>query len=84
MATERELLLSAAEADTYIVTVGAFYGTITAIQAIIEQFIDAGCGGFMTSCNASPALDSLDQRASLRLLCATRLGNCATLFAGRA
>lgn len=59
--------MSAAEVETYIRSRGALYGTASAIEATLLEFIDAGCGGFMVFCNGSPALDSLEQFASLRL-----------------
>jgi alkanesulfonate monooxygenase SsuD/methylene tetrahydromethanopterin reductase-like flavin-dependent oxidoreductase (luciferase family) len=45
---------------------GAFYGTAPAIEEAIQQYADVGCGGFMIFCNAAPALEALDQLASLR------------------
>jgi alkanesulfonate monooxygenase SsuD/methylene tetrahydromethanopterin reductase-like flavin-dependent oxidoreductase (luciferase family) len=57
--------MSSKEVDTYIRTRGALYGTDSSIEATIEQFIDAGCGGFMVFCNSAPALESLEQLASL-------------------
>ena len=44
---------------------GALYGTAAAIEATIEEFIDAGCGGFMVFCNSAPGLQGLEQLASL-------------------
>jgi alkanesulfonate monooxygenase SsuD/methylene tetrahydromethanopterin reductase-like flavin-dependent oxidoreductase (luciferase family) len=58
--------MSAAEVDTYIRSRGALYGTASAIEETIEEFIDAGCGGFMIFCNSAPAMKSLGQLASLR------------------
>lgn len=58
--------MSAAEVDAYIRSRGALYGTASAIEESIGEFVDAGCGGFMVFCIASPALESLEQLASLR------------------
>jgi alkanesulfonate monooxygenase SsuD/methylene tetrahydromethanopterin reductase-like flavin-dependent oxidoreductase (luciferase family) len=58
--------MSAAEVDTYIRNRGALYGTTSTIEETIEEFIDAGCRGFMVFCNSAPALEGLDQLASLR------------------
>jgi hypothetical protein len=57
--------ISAAEVEAYIRNRGARYGTASAIEATLEEFIDAGCSGFMIFCNASPVLDSLDQLVSI-------------------
>jgi alkanesulfonate monooxygenase SsuD/methylene tetrahydromethanopterin reductase-like flavin-dependent oxidoreductase (luciferase family) len=53
--------MSAAEVDTYIRDRGALYGTAATIEATIEEFVDAGCGGFMVFCNAAPAPESIEQ-----------------------
>jgi alkanesulfonate monooxygenase SsuD/methylene tetrahydromethanopterin reductase-like flavin-dependent oxidoreductase (luciferase family) len=58
--------MSASKVEAYIRDRGALYGTASAIAATLEEFIDAGCGGFMIFCNDSPTLDSLKQLASLR------------------
>jgi alkanesulfonate monooxygenase SsuD/methylene tetrahydromethanopterin reductase-like flavin-dependent oxidoreductase (luciferase family) len=57
--------MSAEEVGAYIRNRGALYGTAAAIEATIEEFIDAGCGGFMVFCNSAPAVESLEQLASL-------------------
>jgi alkanesulfonate monooxygenase SsuD/methylene tetrahydromethanopterin reductase-like flavin-dependent oxidoreductase (luciferase family) len=57
--------MSSKEVDSYIRNRGALYGTATSIEATIEEFTDAGCGGFMVFCNSAPALESLHQLASL-------------------
>jgi alkanesulfonate monooxygenase SsuD/methylene tetrahydromethanopterin reductase-like flavin-dependent oxidoreductase (luciferase family) len=59
--------MSASEIEAYVRDRGALYGRASAIGATLEEFIDAGCSGFMIFCNGSPALDSLEQLASLRL-----------------
>ncbi len=56
--------MSAAEVDAYIRNRGALYGTASAIEVTLEEFVDAGCSGFMIFCNNTPAPDSLDQLAS--------------------
>jgi len=61
----RDWGLSSAEVDAYIRNRGAFYGTAESIEATIEEYVDAGCGGFMIFCNSAPALESLEQLASL-------------------
>jgi hypothetical protein len=58
--------MSAAEVDAYIRSRGALYGTASAIDAVIDEFIDVGCGGFMVFCNSAPALEGLEQLTSLR------------------
>jgi alkanesulfonate monooxygenase SsuD/methylene tetrahydromethanopterin reductase-like flavin-dependent oxidoreductase (luciferase family) len=58
--------MSEAEVDTYIRGRGALYGTAAAIEETVEEFIDVGCGGFMIFCNSAPALEGLEQLASLR------------------
>jgi alkanesulfonate monooxygenase SsuD/methylene tetrahydromethanopterin reductase-like flavin-dependent oxidoreductase (luciferase family) len=55
--------MSAEEVYAYIRNRGAFYGTASAIQEMIELFIEAGCGGFMIFCNAAPAMGDLEQVA---------------------
>jgi len=57
--------MSAQEVSAYIRNRGAFYGTAPAIDETIGQFIDAGCQGFMVFCNSAPALEALEQLASL-------------------
>jgi alkanesulfonate monooxygenase SsuD/methylene tetrahydromethanopterin reductase-like flavin-dependent oxidoreductase (luciferase family) len=57
--------MSSKEVHAYIRNRGALYGTAAAVEATIEEFIDAGCGGFMVFCNSAPAVESLDQLASL-------------------
>jgi alkanesulfonate monooxygenase SsuD/methylene tetrahydromethanopterin reductase-like flavin-dependent oxidoreductase (luciferase family) len=57
--------MSSEEVDAYIRNRGALYGTAAAVEATLEEFIDAGCGGFMVFCNSAPALESLEQLASL-------------------
>jgi alkanesulfonate monooxygenase SsuD/methylene tetrahydromethanopterin reductase-like flavin-dependent oxidoreductase (luciferase family) len=56
---------SAEEVYAYIRNRGALYGTATAIEETIEQFIAAGCGGFMVYCNAAPATNALQQLATV-------------------
>jgi alkanesulfonate monooxygenase SsuD/methylene tetrahydromethanopterin reductase-like flavin-dependent oxidoreductase (luciferase family) len=72
--SERELALwrqhedrgmSSEEVYSYIRSRGAFYGTASAIEETIEEFVDAGCGGFMVFCNAAPSLRGLEHLASL-------------------
>jgi alkanesulfonate monooxygenase SsuD/methylene tetrahydromethanopterin reductase-like flavin-dependent oxidoreductase (luciferase family) len=58
--------MSASEVDAYIRNRGAFYGTAEAIREIAEEFIAAGCGGFMIFCNESPSPHALEQLASVR------------------
>jgi hypothetical protein len=41
------------------------YGTAAAIEETIEQFLDAGCKGFMVICNSAPSADALEQLAAL-------------------
>jgi alkanesulfonate monooxygenase SsuD/methylene tetrahydromethanopterin reductase-like flavin-dependent oxidoreductase (luciferase family) len=57
--------MSSEEVYAYIRNRGALYGTSATIEATIEEFIDAGCGGFMVFCNSAPALQGLEQLASL-------------------
>ena len=57
--------MSAEEAYTYIRSRGALYGTAAAIVETIEQFIDAGCGGFMVFRNSAPSAHALEQLAAL-------------------
>jgi alkanesulfonate monooxygenase SsuD/methylene tetrahydromethanopterin reductase-like flavin-dependent oxidoreductase (luciferase family) len=57
--------MSSEEVYAYIRNRGALYGTAAAIEATIEEFIDAGCGGFMVFCNSAPGLQGLEQLASL-------------------
>jgi alkanesulfonate monooxygenase SsuD/methylene tetrahydromethanopterin reductase-like flavin-dependent oxidoreductase (luciferase family) len=57
--------MSAKEVDAYIRDRGAFYGTADAICEVVERFLAAGCGGFMTFCNESPSARALEQLASV-------------------
>ena len=57
--------MSAEEVYAYIRNRGALYGTAAAIEEIIEQFLAAGCSGFMIFCNTAPTADALDQLATL-------------------
>ena len=57
--------MSSEEVYAYIRNRGALYGTASAIEETIEEFIDAGCGGFMVFCNAAPAVRGLEQLAAL-------------------
>ena len=57
--------MSSEEVYAYIRDRGALYGTAAAIEATIEEFIGAGCGGFMVFCNSAPALQGLEGLASL-------------------
>jgi alkanesulfonate monooxygenase SsuD/methylene tetrahydromethanopterin reductase-like flavin-dependent oxidoreductase (luciferase family) len=57
--------MSSAEVRAYIRNRGALYGTASAIEETIEEFADAGCGGFMVFCNSVPAASGLEQLASL-------------------
>jgi alkanesulfonate monooxygenase SsuD/methylene tetrahydromethanopterin reductase-like flavin-dependent oxidoreductase (luciferase family) len=57
--------MSSEEVLAYIRNRGALYGTASAIEETIEEFADAGCGGFMVFCNSAPAASGLDQLASL-------------------
>jgi alkanesulfonate monooxygenase SsuD/methylene tetrahydromethanopterin reductase-like flavin-dependent oxidoreductase (luciferase family) len=57
--------MSSEEVYAYIRDRGALYGTASAIEETIEQFTDAGCGGFMVFCNAAPEQGALDQLTSL-------------------
>lgn len=59
--------MSAAEVHAYIRDRGALYGTASAIEATIAEYINAGCGGFMVFCNSAPAPDSLEQLKSVCL-----------------
>jgi alkanesulfonate monooxygenase SsuD/methylene tetrahydromethanopterin reductase-like flavin-dependent oxidoreductase (luciferase family) len=58
--------MSAAEVDAYIRNRGALYGTTSSIEETVEELIDAGCSGFMVFCNSAPAVEGLQQLASLR------------------
>jgi hypothetical protein len=41
------------------------HGTAAAIEETIEQFLDAGCKGFMVICNSASSADALEQLAAL-------------------
>lgn len=58
--------MSAEEVDAYIRSRGAFYGTVESVTQTVDDFIGAGCGGFMMYCNDSPVTDVLDVLAALR------------------
>jgi alkanesulfonate monooxygenase SsuD/methylene tetrahydromethanopterin reductase-like flavin-dependent oxidoreductase (luciferase family) len=60
--------MSSEEVYAYIRRRGALYGTASAIEETIGQFIDAGCRGFMVFCNTAPAEEGLEQLASLRCI----------------
>jgi alkanesulfonate monooxygenase SsuD/methylene tetrahydromethanopterin reductase-like flavin-dependent oxidoreductase (luciferase family) len=53
--------MSASDVETYVRDRGAFYGTSSAIQEMVEEFIDLGCQGFMVYCDAAPELEALEQ-----------------------
>ncbi len=57
--------MSAEEVYAYIRNRGALYGTASTIEEMIEEFIAAGCQGFMVFCNSAPAATALEQLASL-------------------
>ena len=57
--------MSSEEVYAYIRNRGALYGTASAIEETIEEFIDAGCGGFMVFCNSAPSAEALEQLAAL-------------------
>jgi alkanesulfonate monooxygenase SsuD/methylene tetrahydromethanopterin reductase-like flavin-dependent oxidoreductase (luciferase family) len=57
--------MSSEEVYAYIRNRGALYGTESAIEERIEDFVDAGCGGFMVFCNSAPAVSGLEQLAAL-------------------
>jgi alkanesulfonate monooxygenase SsuD/methylene tetrahydromethanopterin reductase-like flavin-dependent oxidoreductase (luciferase family) len=57
--------MSSDEVDTYIRRRGALYGTASVIEETIEEFVDAGCRGFMVFCNAAPSMQGLEHLASL-------------------
>ncbi|HUY50591.1 MAG TPA: LLM class flavin-dependent oxidoreductase [Streptosporangiaceae bacterium] len=57
--------MSAEDVHAYIRSRGALYGTAAAIEETIEQFLDAGCRGFMVFCNSAPSADALEQLAAL-------------------
>jgi alkanesulfonate monooxygenase SsuD/methylene tetrahydromethanopterin reductase-like flavin-dependent oxidoreductase (luciferase family) len=57
--------MSAEEVYAYIRNRGALYGTAAAIEETIEQFLAAGCGGFMIFCNSAPSAHALGQLAML-------------------
>ena len=57
--------MSSEDVYAYIRHRGALYGTASAIEETIEQFLDAGCGGFMIFCNSSPSTYDLGQLAAL-------------------
>lgn len=56
---------SSEEVCAYIRDRGALYGTASAIEEAIEEFLDYGCSGFMVFCNAAPATQALEQLAAL-------------------
>lgn len=53
--------MSSEEVYAYIRNRGALYGTASAIEERIEDFVDVGCGGFMVFCNSAPAVSALEQ-----------------------
>ena len=57
--------MSSEEIYAYIRNRGALYGTASAIEETIEEFVDAGCGGFMVFCNSAPSARGLEQLAAL-------------------
>ena len=57
--------MSAEDVYAYIRSRGALYGTAAAIEESVEQFLDAGCGGFMVFCNSAPSVYALEQLAAL-------------------
>jgi alkanesulfonate monooxygenase SsuD/methylene tetrahydromethanopterin reductase-like flavin-dependent oxidoreductase (luciferase family) len=57
--------MSSEEIYAYIRNRGALYGTASAIEETIEEFVDAGCGGFMIFCNSAPSAHGLEQLAAL-------------------
>jgi alkanesulfonate monooxygenase SsuD/methylene tetrahydromethanopterin reductase-like flavin-dependent oxidoreductase (luciferase family) len=57
--------MSSEEVYAYIRNRGALYGTDSAIEETIEEFIAAGCRGFMVFCNSAPATTALEQLATL-------------------
>jgi alkanesulfonate monooxygenase SsuD/methylene tetrahydromethanopterin reductase-like flavin-dependent oxidoreductase (luciferase family) len=57
--------MSSEDVYTYIRSRGALYGTASAIEETIEEFIDAGCGGFMIFCNSAPRIYGLEQLAAV-------------------
>jgi alkanesulfonate monooxygenase SsuD/methylene tetrahydromethanopterin reductase-like flavin-dependent oxidoreductase (luciferase family) len=61
----RDRGMSSEEVYAYLRRRGALYGTASAIEETIGQFIDAGCRGFMVFCNTAPAEEGLDQLASI-------------------
>ena len=60
--------MSSEEVYAYIRSRGAFYGAASAIEEVIEEFMDAGCRGFMVFCNSAPSLRCLEQLASLSVV----------------
>ena len=44
--------MSAEDVYAYIRSRGAVYGTAAAIEETIEQYFDAGCGGFVVFCRS--------------------------------
>jgi alkanesulfonate monooxygenase SsuD/methylene tetrahydromethanopterin reductase-like flavin-dependent oxidoreductase (luciferase family) len=58
--------MSAAETEGYIRSRGAFFGTVERVVETIDEFLDAGCEGFMMFCTQAPATGALDQLARLR------------------
>jgi alkanesulfonate monooxygenase SsuD/methylene tetrahydromethanopterin reductase-like flavin-dependent oxidoreductase (luciferase family) len=61
----RDRGMSSEAVYAYIRRRGALYGTASAIEESIGQFIDAGCRGFMVFCNTAPAEEGLDQLVSV-------------------
>jgi alkanesulfonate monooxygenase SsuD/methylene tetrahydromethanopterin reductase-like flavin-dependent oxidoreductase (luciferase family) len=59
---------SSEEVYAYIRSRGALYGTASAIEETIEEFIDVGCRGFMVFCNSAPLVWGLEQLSSLSLV----------------
>lgn len=57
--------MSSEDVYAYIRSRGALYGTAAAIEETVEEFLDAGCGGFMVFCNSAPASHALEQLADL-------------------
>jgi alkanesulfonate monooxygenase SsuD/methylene tetrahydromethanopterin reductase-like flavin-dependent oxidoreductase (luciferase family) len=53
------------DADAYIRARGALYGTDDRIRTTVEEYVDAGCGGFILYANRSPLLQSIDEMASV-------------------
>jgi alkanesulfonate monooxygenase SsuD/methylene tetrahydromethanopterin reductase-like flavin-dependent oxidoreductase (luciferase family) len=57
--------MSSEKVYAYIRNRGALYGTESAIEETIEEFIDVGCGGFIVFANVAPAMSALDQFSRL-------------------